>query len=135
MTTIRPNRARAHVADGGARRHEDAVQVDLDHAVPALVRVALERTVLDARPLAAGPAADEPGAGIDAGVREGDVEAAVDLRRLVDRAVEGGVVAHVGDRAAHVEPLALQPGGLLGERVASTSISVTRAPCAASTSP
>ena len=34
------------------RRGEDAVEVDLDHAVPALVGVPLERTVLDPWPLA-----------------------------------------------------------------------------------
>ena len=40
------------------------------------------------------------------------------LGRLVDDAVERVVVGHVGDRAAHVEPLALQPGGLGRDPVA-----------------
>ena len=60
--------------------------------------------------------ADETDARIDAGVRERDVEPAVCLRRLVDRAIEGGVIGHVGDRAPHVEPLVLQAGGLRGDR-------------------
>ena len=94
-----------------------AVEVDVDHAVPALVGVALERAVLHPRPLAAGPRADETDARIDAGVRERDVEPAVRFRRLVDRAIEGGVIGHVGDRAPHVEPFALQAGRLRGDRV------------------
>ncbi len=93
-----------------------AVEVDVDHAVPALVAVALERAVLHSRPLAAGPGADETDARIDAGVRERDVEPAVGLRRLVDRTIEGSVIGHVGDRAPHVEPLVLQAGGLRCDR-------------------
>ena len=73
--------------------------------------------VLQSRPLAAGPRADETGAGIDAGVRERDVEPAVRLRRLVDRAIEGSVIGHVGDGAPHVQPLTLQPGRLRGDCV------------------
>ena len=62
-----------------------AVEVDVDDAVPAFVGVALERALLDARPLASGPSGDEADAGVDAGVRERDVEPAVRARRLVDR--------------------------------------------------
>ena len=39
------------------------------------------------------------------------------LRRLVDRLIEGRVIGHVGDRAAHVEPVVLQARRLLGDRV------------------
>jgi len=53
---------RPHVAGRGARGGEDPVQVDVDHPVPALVRVELERALLDAGPLVAGPACDEAGA-------------------------------------------------------------------------
>ena len=114
---ILPNRAGTHVAGRGARRREDPVEVDVDHAVPALVGVALERAFLHSRPLAARPRADEADARVDAGVRERDVEPAVGVRRLVDRAIEGGMIGHVGDGAPHVEPLTLQPGGLRGDRV------------------
>ena len=135
VTTIRPNPRGPHVAGGGTRRREDPVEVDVDHAVPALVGVALERALLDSRALAACPGADEADAWIDAGVRERDVEPAVRLRRLVDRAVEGGVIRHVGDDAPHVEPFACSRDACAATASASTSISVTRAPCAASTSP
>ena len=107
---------RAHVTRGGARRGEDAVEIDVDHAVPALVGVELERPLLHARPLPARPRADEPDARIDPGVGEGDVEPAVGLRRLVDDAVESGVIGDVGDRAAHVEPLPGKPRRLRGDR-------------------
>ena len=79
-------------------------------------RVALERALLHSWPLASGPGADETDARIDAGVRERDVEPAVCLRRLVDRAIEGSVIGHVGDRAPYVESLVLQAGGLRGDR-------------------
>ena len=102
---IRPKPTRAHVPSRGSRGGEDPVQVDVDHAVPALVGVALERALLHPRPLAPGPGADEADAGIDAGVGEGDIEAAVQLRRLVDRLIEPRVVGDVGDRAPHVESL------------------------------
>ena len=112
-----PVAAAAHVARRGARGREDPVEVDVDDAVPALVGVALERAVLDAGARVAGPGADEPDTRIDAGVGERDVEPAVGLRRLVDRLIEGGVIGDVGDGAAHVEPFALQPRGLRGDRV------------------
>jgi hypothetical protein len=105
------------VAGRRARGREHPVEVDVDDAAPALVRVALERSLLHSRPLAAGPGADETGTGVDAGVGERDVEPAVGRRRIVDRAIECGVIGHVGDGAAHVEPLALKPGGLRGDRI------------------
>ena len=89
----------------GPRGGEDPVQVDVDHAAPALVRVTLERALLHPRPLAPGPGTDEADAGIDAGVGEGDVEAAVQLRRLVDHLIEPRVVGDVRDRAPNVESL------------------------------
>ena len=117
VTTIRPN-PRGRMWRAAARAvAKIPVEVDVDHAVPALVGVALERALLHSRPLAACPGADEADSWIDAGVRERDVEPAVRLRRLVDRAIERGVIRHVGDGAAHVEPFALQPGCLRGDRV------------------
>ena len=135
VTTIRPYSARAHVACRGANRREDATEVDVDDAAPALVVVLLDRARGHPWPLSPGPGADEPDARVDACVRERDVEPAVRLRRLVDRAVERRVVGHVGDRAAHVEPLADSRDSCAATASESTSINVTRAPCAASTSP
>ena len=108
-----PEPAGTHVAGGGTRGREDAVEVDVDDSVPALVRVVLERTILSAGSLAADPGTDEADTRIDPGVRERDVEPAVGLRRVVDRPIEGGVIGHVGDGRPHVEPFALEPGGLL----------------------
>ena len=103
-----PEAARTHVPGRGPRGGEDAVEVDVDHAVPARVRVDLERAVLHPRALPAGPCSDEPDARIDARVGERDVETAVLRGGLVDRAVERGVVGHVGDGPANVEPLTLR---------------------------
>ena len=47
--------AGTHVPGRGARRREDPVEVDVDHAIPALVAVALERALLHPRPLARPP--------------------------------------------------------------------------------
>ena len=49
-------------------------------------------------------------------------------------AIERGVIRHVGDGASHVEPFFLEAGGLGRDRVGA-DVDVTRAPCAASTSP
>ena len=92
VTMIRPNLRGPHVAGRCARGREDPVEVDVDHAIPALVAVTLERPLVHPRPLAAGPRADEADAGIDAGVGERDVEPAVELappRRSRDRARRG----------------------------------------------
>ena len=83
-------------------RREHAVEVDVDHPVPPLVGVRLERTVVVARPLGSGPPADEAGARVDARVGEGDVEPAVRRDRGVERGIEAGVIGHVDDLAANV---------------------------------
>ena len=114
-----PEPARAHVAGRGARGGEDPVEVDVDHPVPALVGVTLERALVHPRPLAAGPGADEADAGVDAGVGEGHVEPAVQRRRFVDRAIERGMVGHVRGRGPDVEPVARQ-----ARRSAATAVAV-----------
>src|SRR5262249_8918752 len=86
-------------------------------AIPALVRVALERPLLHARPRVAGPGAEEAHARIDPRVREHHVQPPVLLGGLVDHAVELGVIGHVRRGAAHVEPLAPQATGLPGYTV------------------
>ena len=83
---------------------EDAVEIDLDHTVPALVGIALERAVLESGSLAARPASHEPDTRIDARVRERHVEATVCLRSLVDCPIESGVIRDVGARARTSSP-------------------------------
>src|SRR6185503_625945 len=55
---------------------------------------------------------DEADARVDPRVRKRDVEPTVDVCRLVDHAVERGVVGHVGNRAAHLDALACEPRDL-----------------------
>ena len=75
-------------------------------AVPPLVGVPFECTVLDPWPLATRPATQEADTRIDARVRKRDRPAAC-FRGLVDRAIERRVIRHVRDRATHVEALVL----------------------------
>ena len=113
-----PEAARAHVAGGGASGREHAAEVDVDHAVPALVAVALELALGHPRPLVSRPGPDETGARVDPGVGERDVEPAVQAGRLVDHGVQHGVVGHVGNRGSHVEAFAGEPRGLSRDRAA-----------------
>ncbi len=99
---------------GRAEGGEDAVEVDVDHPLPALIGVVLQRALGVAHPRA-GPAADEAGAGIDPGVGEDHVQLAVFGDRLVEGAVEGGMVGDVDHGAADVVAQVLQPGRLGGD--------------------
>src|SRR5215469_9134316 len=78
---------RLHDPGGGPERGEYASEVDIDDPLPALVGVALERPGGIAHPLP-GPALQEPGTGVDPGIRKHDVEAVVGRHRVIELALE-----------------------------------------------
>jgi peptidyl-dipeptidase Dcp len=104
--------ARPHVADCCTNRREHAVEIDVDHPVPAVVPVALERPVRYTRTLPANPTADEARPWIDPRIRERDVQPSVDVGCTVDRRLQRGAIGHVRRDTADVEAVALQAGRL-----------------------
>src|SRR6185312_951662 len=86
---------------GGAQRAEHTIQVHIEAGAPALVRVVLEGALRHAGALVAYPVADEPRAGVDAGVGEDHVKPAMRFHRLIERAVDGDRIAHIDAGPAH----------------------------------
>src|SRR6185312_15817274 len=107
-----PRLARLHMSRGGARGRENAVQVDLDDPIPAIVAVILEGALGDPIAMRAHPGSNEPNARIDARVSAHYIEAPVFARCFVYRGIERFVVGHVDCLAPDIQSSAAQPPGL-----------------------
>ena len=117
VTMMRPER-RGRMCRAAARSVANTpLRIHVDHTVPALVGVVLERALRHALAITPHPTVDEAGAGVDAGVGEYHIQAAVQFGGGFDRRFERGMIGHVDRGAAHVMAGRSQSRGLPRDRL------------------
>src|SRR5580704_12461144 len=93
----------------GAYGRKDAVEIDVDDPVPALITVALERALRIALSLRSDPRADEPRSRVDTSVSTHDIQTPVFPGGFIDRGVERLVIRNVDGFSAYIQPSFAEP--------------------------